>query len=165
MGFLKVVKFILKVLSNICYILIALYFFVSFPTFLGYKPLVVLSGSMSPTYEIGTVIYYEEVAIEDIKEMDVITFSSGSDSNVTHRVTGFIDGKIQTKGDANISPDSSLVQYDEVKGRVIDYKLPIVGYYIRFVNENLYLVGIVIIILIAEFFIENMKCFDIKKRG
>lgn len=119
---------------------------------------------MSPTYKVGTVIYYEEVAIEDIKEMDVITFASGSDSNVTHRVTGFIDGKIQTKGDANISPDSELVTYEEVKGRVIEYKLPVVGYYIKFVNENLYLVGVVIIILISEFFIENMKCFDINNK-
>ena len=116
---------------------------------------------MSPTYKTGTVIYYKEVAIEDIKEMDVITFASGNDSNVTHRVTGFIDGKIQTKGDANISPDSELVAFEDVKGRVIKYKLPIVGYYIKFVNENLYLLGFVIIILISEFFIENMKCFDI----
>lgn len=120
---------------------------------------------MSPTYEIGTVIYYKEVAIEDIKEMDVITFQSGEDSNVTHRVMEFIDGKMQTKGDANLSPDAELVEYQDVKGKIVDYKLPLLGYYIKFVNENLYLVAVVVIILISEFFIENMKAFDINKEN
>ena len=45
-----------------------------------------------------------------------------------------------------------------------DMKNNIIKKDIKFVNENLYLVGVVIIILISEFFIENMKCFDINNK-
>ena len=100
----------------------------------------------------------------EIKEMDIITFETGNDSNVTHRVVDFVEGKIQTKGDANLSPDTELVSYENVKGKVMDFKIPYVGYYIKFVNEHLYLIGVVVLILVLEFFIDNMKCFNIDKK-
>lgn len=162
---MKAIKIFLSILANICYVLIGVYFLISLPTFFGYTPLVVLSGSMSPTLNVGSIIYYEEVDKSEIKEMDIITFASGSDSNVTHRVVDFVDGKIQTKGDANLSPDTELVAYEEVKGKIIDFKIPYLGYYVKFVNEHLYLVVFVVIILVLEFFVENMKSFNIDKKN
>lgn len=162
---MKLIKVVLSILANICYVLIGVYFLISLPTFIGYTPLVVLSGSMSPTLEVGTIIYYEKVDSSEIKKMDIITFASGSDSNVTHRVVDFVDDKIQTKGDANLSPDTELVSYEEVKGRLIDFKIPYLGYYVKFVNEHLYLIVFVVIILILEFFVGNMKSFNIDRKN
>ncbi len=165
MAILKVLRLLIKISSYICYLLIGVYFFVSAPVFIGYTPLIVLSGSMSPTYVVGDVIYYEEVKQEELKVMDVITFKSGGDSYVTHRITDIIDGEYETKGDASLSVDAEHVKFENVKGRVVKYHLPLLGHYIKFVNEHLYLVGVVVLILVSEFFIDNMKAFDIKKKN
>lgn len=164
MVILKIFKLLLKIASWICYVLIGLYFLVSAPVFVGYTPLIVLSGSMSPTYVVGDVIYYKKVNPEDLEKMDIITFESGENSYVTHRIVDIVDGEYQTKGDASLSPDAELVKYDEIKGEVVKYHLPIIGHYIKFVNEHLQLVIVVVIILVSEFFIDNMKAFDINKK-
>ena len=67
-----IIKKIFNILSNVCYIGISIYLLVSFPILLGYKPLVVLSGSMEPTYKVGSIIYYEEPG--EINKGDVIVF-------------------------------------------------------------------------------------------
>ena len=150
-------------MCNISYILIAVYFLVSIPAVFGYTPLIVASGSMEPNYKVGSVLYYKEVDVRDIKVNDVITFMTVTDSNVTHRVDEIVEGGFVTKGDANLSPDAEVVTFDKVKGKVLDFNIPIVGYYIGFVNKNLYLVGVVVIILLSEFLLENVKNFKIKK--
>lgn len=158
-----VLKMILRLLSNICYILIGVYFLVSCPSFFGYNPLIVLSGSMTPTYRVGTVIYYHQISESDIKEGDVITFSNDSDEYITHRVTEIKDGLYETQGDANLSPDPKLVDYSRVKGKIAKISIPIIGYYIKFVNENLYMVPVVVVILLLEFLVENLKIFNKEK--
>lgn len=160
---MAVLKMILRFLSNICYILIGVYFLVSCPSFFGYKPLIVLSGSMTPTYRVGTVIYYHHISESDIKEGDVITFQNVNNEFITHRITEINDGLYETQGDANISPDPKPVEYSQVQGKVAKFSIPIVGYYIRFVNEHLYLIPIVIVILLFEFLVENLKIFNKEK--
>ena len=68
----NIIKKIVHILSYIAYILIGLYGIVCVPMIMGYKPVVVLSGSMEPTYHVGSVIYYHQVNKEDLKEQDVI---------------------------------------------------------------------------------------------
>lgn len=165
MAILRIIRFLVKIASYVCYVLIGLYFLVSIPSFIGYTPLIVLSGSMVPTYGVGDVIYYRAIEPEQIMEMDVITFESGDDSYVTHRIVDIIEGEYQTKGDANLSPDSELVKYEDIKGKVIKFHLPILGHYVMFVNKNLHLVIVVVLILVSEFLMSNMKAFDINKKG
>lgn len=160
---MKAIKIILSILSNICYILIAAYFLVSIPAVFGYTPLIVASGSMEPNYKVGSVLYYKEVDVRDIKVNDVITFMTKTDSNVTHRVDEITDVGFITKGDANLSPDTEIVTFDKVKGKVLDFSIPLIGLYINFVNKNLWLVWVVVVILLSEFLLENVKSFKIKK--
>ncbi len=160
----KVIKIIFSVLSYISYLFIGIYVIVSIPAVFGYTPLIVVSGSMEPNYKVGSILYYKEVSIGEIKENDVITFGTKTDSNVTHRVFEVTEDGFVTKGDANLSPDVEIVPFDKVKGKVIDLKIPYVGYYINYVNKHLYLGGIVVLILVSEFFIENMENFKIKNK-
>ena len=45
------------------------------PSFLGYKFFVVLTGSMSPTFDVGDLVVVKETEPEAISVGDVITYS------------------------------------------------------------------------------------------
>ena len=55
----------------------------------GYRYYTVLTGSMSPSYEVGDVVFVHIEKSDNIKEGDVITFNPSNDSEayLTHRVT------------------------------------------------------------------------------
>ena len=157
---MKAIKKIVHLLANISYILILIYLIVDFPSFIGYKPLIVLSGSMEPTYKIGTVIYYKQVPKEELKVGDIITFEIEKNELVSHRIYQVTDDYVVTKGDANNSPDNLEITYDKIKGRDTKYMLPYVGYYIGFINRNLFLVPLVIVLLMIEFVLSNLSFFN-----
>lgn len=145
---MKILKRIFSVLSIICYVCIGTLLCIELPWVFGYKPEVVLSGSMTPLYPEGSVIYYKYVPFESIQEDDVITFVSG-DAVITHRVVE-IDSESQTfrtKGDANPSIDSGSVSYSAVKGKVQRVVLPYFGYAIRFIQEHYWILAVVAAIL------------------
>ena len=152
-----VLKIIVKVLSWICYVVIGIYAFVCLPMITGAKPVVVLSGSMRPTYEVGTIIYYKAVPQEEITPETVITFKMENEL-VTHRVKRIQDGEYVTKGDANNTEDGKTVPYSAVQGKVDGLALPILGFGVQFINSNFWVFIIIIAILLAEFLISNIKC-------
>lgn len=104
---------------------------------MGYKPLTVLSGSMSPFLKPGDMIVVREITPENIKVGDVITYRIDEKTLVTHRVVevsrkyGHIAFK--TKGDANNTEDPDAVTPDGVVGSMI-FKIPYAGYIGRFVR-------------------------------
>lgn len=159
-------KIFVKVLAYLSYIFIALYAVVEIPILFGYRPLIVLSGSMEPSYKVGSLLYYHEVDKEDIKIDDVITFKIEEDKNVTHRVIAIEGEKYKTKGDANTVEDSWLINYSDIKGKVSKITIPYIGFYINFVNTHLYLIWVIVLILVSEFLLSNVEIFDInRKRG
>jgi signal peptidase len=96
----------------------------------GYKPLAILSGSMEPAYNVyGLVVVDTNVVPEDIAEGDVISFMSGEDTTVTHRVIGIDRGAriFSTKGDANNTEDFAPVPFDNLVGRAALH-VPWLGY-------------------------------------
>lgn len=156
---MKIVGFILSTLATLCYILIIGILVVAAPMITGYKPVVVLTGSMEPTYPVGSIIYYKGASFEDIEDGDPITFSVGNDKNavVTHRVVekdettkSFI-----TKGDNNATPDTNPVPYSNVMGKVMDYHLPVVGYFVQYI-KNFFVIGGVFIILILKMIYDHI---------
>ena len=112
------------------------------PKAAGAKPLTILSGSMTGTYDIGDVVVVKTVKTADLKVGDVITFQPFSDdpSLTTHRIEQIVytsDGReFVTKGDANGAPDLKPVTDDQVKGKVW-YSVPKVGYVSVFVAGHL----------------------------
>ena len=167
MGFLKKsVTLIVNFLSNICYIFIFIYALVCTPMLFGEKPLVVLSGSMEPSYKVGSIIYYHEPKNNDEIEVGKAITFKGKDENaslISHRVYSIDNGVITTKGDANSVVDQRKLSYDEVVGIDSEFCVPFVGYYVRYVNEHRIVVWIAVIILVSEFLLSNVETFGINK--
>jgi len=151
-----VLKIIVRILSYICYAVIGIYALICAPMITGAKPVVVLSGSMRPTFEVGTIIYYKAVPQEELKVDDIITYQLG-DELVTHRIKRVENGDYITKGDANDIEDGKPVPYSAVQGRVGGLAIPILGYGVTFINNNMWLFIVIVVILLAEFLLSNMK--------
>lgn len=97
------------------------------PQIMGYEIYHVLTGSMEPEIPVGSILYVEKVAPENIVTDDVIAFH-GADGIITHRVVEnhVVEGELTTKGDANAGEDLSAVDYEAVIGRVAKH-YPMIG--------------------------------------
>jgi signal peptidase len=126
------------------------------PTVAGYQMYIVLSGSMSPEFDTGSLAFVRETGPEEIVVGDIITFrtQSGSDSLTTHRVVEVLrEGELSfvTRGDANNVNDPYPVLADNVVGRVTG-SIPYIGYLLNFVQTRqgliflIFIPGILIIV-------------------
>jgi signal peptidase I len=80
------------------------------PALFGVERYAITSGSMSGTYDRGSIVYGKDVPTESLRVGDVITYSppqpNGIDGLITHRIVSIghdAEGKrvYRTKGDAN----------------------------------------------------------------
>jgi signal peptidase len=96
------------------------------PGFLGFKPLIVLSGSMEPAILTGDLVIVREVPADTLKEGDVIAFRRAT-AVITHRIMKINqnDGNtlFYTKGDNNNADDSAPVTVDLLEGRYL-FRIP-----------------------------------------
>jgi signal peptidase I len=122
----------------------------------GILPFAVLSGSMSPAYPVGALIYVRAAQPYEVNVGDAITFHLENDTAVaTHRVIR-IDTENEcfyTKGDANASPDGQPVYFDRLIGIPV-FSIPLLGYLSNFITTvpGLYIaVAVTLIILILTF--------------
>ncbi len=145
--------------------MITLYAAVCIPMVLGYVPVVVLSGSMEPTYRVGSVIYYKSTPLNELKEKDVITYITSTGENVSHRIVSIEKNLIETKGDANNTADPMKVDYKNVRGKVASISLPYIGHYIKVINDNFKIVVVIsTLVLVSEFVLSNTELLGIKKK-
>lgn len=106
---------------------------VTIPHLFGFRSLVVLSGSMTPTLGVGDVVVVRQISPAEARVGDVVTFRDPTrgDRLVTHRVrsvelqAGIV--RIETKGDANSGVEDWEVQATGTIGRA-QYRVPEVGY-------------------------------------
>ena len=93
------------------------------PSMLGYKPFIVLSGSMESELYKGDLAIVKNVDANTLKENDIIAFRDKEDYVVTHRIIEIKNnnGKKEfvTKGDNNNTEDSGTVSLAEVEGKYI----------------------------------------------
>jgi signal peptidase len=84
------------------------------PTLLGLQRYVIVSGSMTGSYDRGSLVFDEVVPVSALKRGDVITYKpprgSGPEGLVTHRIVSIgrdeQAGRVfRTKGDANAVAD------------------------------------------------------------
>lgn len=104
-------------------------------TLFGSEIMVVLSGSMSPTFDTGSIVAVKPTKFEEIQKGDIVTFRNEDDLTVTHRVVAISDGKLTTRGDANNGDDSMPVTADRLIGKV-QYSVPLIGYLIEFIRSK-----------------------------
>lgn len=105
-------------------------------TLFGNELMVVLSGSMSPTFDTGSIVAIKPIQFEAIQKGDIVTFKSLEDRIITHRVVDIVNGELITKGDANDGKDTDPVVKDRVIGKV-QYFVPLIGYAIHFIQSKL----------------------------
>ena len=159
-----ILKKCIHILTLISYVLIFIYAVLCLPYLMKYRPLVVLTGSMEPTYKVGSILYYHKVPEENLKVDDVITFAYEDGTIITHRINAVINNEYQTKGDANNTPDVKKITYDQILGKVGKFSIPYLGYYVSFINTHIYLILIVAIILLSEFLLSFSKTVYIDKK-
>lgn len=147
------------------------------PWIKGYKPLVVLGGSMEPEIHVGSVVLVSPIEVADIAVDDIITFKTPQDSKVfedhpgsltTHRVVEVVDegGALgfKTKGDANEDPDTWVVPAADVLGEA-GFSVPYAGYFVNFTKTRN---GFLLLIILPAVFIiigEIRNIFKCVKEG
>jgi len=109
------------------------------PNLFGYEILTVLSGSMEPKIQTGSLIAVKPVAdLNSLHVGDVITYQSpdNPDMLITHRIVEVreANGEISfiTKGDNNDSPDIAPVPSTHVVAKYQNISIPYLGYILSF---------------------------------
>jgi signal peptidase len=91
---------------------------------LGWQLQAVLSGSMSPTYPVGSLLVVGQIDASDVRAGMAIVFEDPLEPGrlVTHRVVGPVPddaSAFRTRGDANAALDPVAVPARLVRGRVL----------------------------------------------
>lgn len=107
------------------------------PSLLGYERYVITGGSMSGTYDKGSVVFEKAVPADDLAVGDVITYlppaASGVSTLVTHRIIRIGQDEngqqvLHTQGDANADPDPWRFTLDSATQPVVTHAVPYVGH-------------------------------------
>ena len=126
----------------------------------GIAPYTVLSGSMEPTYHVGSLIYVQKVDAAELKVGDPITYVIEGGTVVTHRIVEILpaygeDGSVgfKTKGDANKIEDGTPVHSNNVVGKPL-FSIPYLGYVAYFIQNppgSFLAIGLCIVIALLTF--------------
>lgn len=138
-----------QIFLSTLYILLLLYLVIFIPTLWGYKPLVIISGSMEPILKVGGILYYKEIDTQDYKINDIVVFKS-TKYLISHRIVEITNDGFITKGDANKNIDSNKVYFNKALGIGTNWSIPYIGYYADFIYKNKWILVIILIILIVN---------------
>jgi signal peptidase len=123
--------FVLGILS----LLIAVFALAILPMFMGYRSLVIQSGSMEPSIGTGSVVIAEPVPSNSLRVGDVIAYSPNPDAvmPIVHRIVSMRmkNGAVflTTRGDANKKADTAEISLPPTAWRIA-YNIPLMGYLI-----------------------------------
>ncbi|KAA0955497.1 signal peptidase I [Sporosarcina sp. ANT_H38] len=111
------------------------------PQLFGYQIKTVLSGSMEPGIQTGSLIAVKQAVDKtNFKKGDVITFQEEEGILITHRITEVVKSGdsvlYRTKGDNNNAGDMNPVQSANVVAKYTGYTVPYVGYFINFTQSK-----------------------------
>jgi signal peptidase len=126
----------------LCGLALVLAFAVLVPALLGFQRYVITSGSMSGTYDRGSLVFDRVVATSSLRAGDVITFRPpGQAGLVTHRIAsvGLDHGRrvFTTKGDANRAADvwGAITLHDAHQARVA-FHVPYLGFALAALSDR-----------------------------
>ena len=133
------------------------------PGIFGYKPFIVMSGSMMSQIEVGDLVWVKEVDANTLKVNDIIAFKDSEDLVTTHRIISILDENgtkaFETKGDSNNVKDEHYVYPKDIEGIYV-FKIEKLGKFILFLQEPLGFSMMMLAILIIGaimFMMENLK--------
>jgi signal peptidase I len=107
------------------------------PAVLGFQRYVIVSGSMTGTYDRGSIVFDEEVPVEELKVGDSITYEPPANASpeelLTHRIVSIGQDRqgettFRTKGDANENVDPWAFTLEQPTQAKVAFSVPYVGY-------------------------------------
>ncbi len=154
---------------TICALLLVCVAIIGVPRLFGVYEFNVLTGSMTPTYPPGTLVFVQEKDPASIRPGEVVSYIMDEDLNiVTHRVVSnnYDDKTVTTRGDANVSDDAPVL-YQNVVG-VVGFAIPYVGGVVDYlVNDDqgrIFGIGMLVCVLAITFLAEGI-CSALTKRA
>lgn len=142
----KIMKVIGNLLTTFLFLIVVLTVFMIVssklsgeePNLFGYQMKTVLSGSMEPKIQTGSIIFIQQFEKDEIlTEGDVITFLTEEDILVTHRIIEINGNEFITKGDNNNGNDIKPVLSQNIIGKYTGITIPFIGYGMGFAKTKL----------------------------
>ena len=122
------------------------------PSIFGYKPFVVLSGSMEAEIAKGDLAITKEINTDTLQKNDVVAFWDKQGHVVTHRIVDIVEKngekQLVTKGDNNNANDADVVSIKDVEGKYL-FKLSGFGNFVLMLQEPLTLFIILAVIVVV----------------
>lgn len=87
----------------------------------GFKPMIVMSGSMEPTINTYQLVLTVPISGEEVQVNDIVTYKATSGITVIHRVIDITEQGFVFKGDNNSKADDQVVTADQIGYKVIWY--------------------------------------------
>jgi signal peptidase len=142
-------------------ILIAFSLFIHVAPLTGHQLFIITGGSMEPSIPLGSLVIATPIDAMTIAVGDIVTIRADNGIVITHRVGRLVDlpeGRFfELKGDANQSPDGSLVPARAILGEAAQY-IPYAGY------GQMFLSNLPGLIAIASFFAMLLLVFMLLER-
>jgi len=133
------------------------------PSFFGWKPFIVLSGSMESQIMTGDVAVVKEIDTKNLKVGDVIAFKDNDNIVTTHRIIEIteVDGETRyiTKGDNNNTKDSGYVLQNQIEG-IFKFRVGRLGNLALFIQTP---IGMVVCISIPLIMLVLIQVVDSRK--
>lgn len=140
------------------------------PSIFGYKPFIVLSGSMESDIHKGDLIITKKVDTSTLKVDDIIAFRDSAGTITTHRIRDVVEknGKKSyiTKGDNNSTQDRNLVSEEDVEGIYVG-RVPGLGSMMDKLAEPTTIIILVLgitILFVIGFMISTKKQSELEKK-
>jgi signal peptidase I len=132
--------------------------------FFGWRTEVVISGSMEPALQTGSVVIVRPVDPGTIQNGDIIMFfSPDRKSLTTHRVVGVEPEpglRFITRGDANNNPDINPVLPDQIAG-IVTFNVPYLGLIAQFIKTP---IGFMLFFLIPAMMLLGLEMLDVWRK-
>ncbi len=132
------------------------------PSFCGWKPFIVLSGSMETEIFPGDLVIVKEVDADTLKKDDIVAFQEDN-IVITHRIVDIVEvngeKRYITKGDNNNTKDNGFVVEKQIEG-LYQFKISGLGNLAVFIQTPIGMVvslSIPILLLILVQRAENQK--------
>ena len=115
------------------------------PALAGYQRYAIVSGSMTGTYDRGSVVFDDVVPVADLRVGDVITYKpppgSGPAGLVTHRIAAITNDRdgsriFRTKGDANEVSDPWTFKLSGPRQARVRAGVPYLGFAIGALSDR-----------------------------
>ena len=161
---IKVIKAFINALMTLT-LIFGIIFIVLF--IIGIVPYVVLSGSMEPTIQKGSLCFINTHSkYNEIKNNDIIAYTASTGDKVTHRAINITEEGIETKGDKNNASDGITTTENNFIGKNI-FSVPKVGYLVKQIQTTrgrIVLVTLIIVLLLSSVLIDDKKGKRVKEK-